>query len=180
MRRKYWISGILLALFVASAGYWLMWPRSRTADADQNEIAKPAADFTLPDLQGKSVKLSSLRGKTVLLDFWATWCGPCIEDIPTLKALQRKFKQKGFTVLGVSIDEASPKEVAAFTREHQFTYPVVLTGGQDKIPDGYPIFGLPAAYLIGPSGVIVKMYYGPKDEKEVGKDIEAVLKHAQS
>src|SRR5262245_52163299 len=165
--RKYWISGVAAAIVLAGAGYWWMRPRSEVGGSVENEADKRAADFTLPDLQGKSVRLSSLRGKTVLLDFWATWCAPCIEDIATLKALQQKFNKKGFTVLAVSIDEASPKEIATFTREHQFTYPVVMTGGQNKIPGGYHIFGLPIAYLINPSGIIVREYYGPKSAKEV-------------
>ena len=177
--RKYWIIGALLLFLAAGSSYW-WWPRSGTAEAGPQELNKPATDFTLPDLKGKPFKLSSLRGKAVLLDFWATWCGPCIEDIPTLKALQRKFQAKGFTVLAVSLDDLSPKEVALFTKDHQVTYPVVMTGGQDKIPDGYNIFGLPVAYLISPAGVIVRQYFGPKDGGEVGRDIEATLKHAQS
>ena len=192
-------AGILLA-FVAAAGgvYW--WTRAPGAglspfaqsqraigelgpDADsaaENDVKRPAADFTLPDLQGKSLKLSSLRGKTVLLDFWATWCGPCIEDIPSLNALQAKYEGKGFTVVAISIDDANSKEVAAFAREHQIAYPVLLTGGQDKIPDGYAVFGLPTAYLIDPSGVVRRKYFGPKDEDELARDIEDILKHAQS
>jgi peroxiredoxin len=177
--RKYWIAAILLALLFAGIGsYWLWPPPAQNASADQGELDKPAADFTLPDLKGKPFKLSSLKGKTVLLDFWATWCGPCIDDIPTLKSLQAKYKEKGLVVLGVSIDDSSPKEVAAFTKEHQFTYPVVLTGGQDKIPDGYNIFGLPAAYLIDANGTVIKKYYGPKDEHEVGADIQVAIKRA--
>lgn len=178
--RSYWIAGAALAVLAAGIGY-RAWVRPGGPDvSDPDEADKPAADFAFPDLRGKSLRLSDLRGKTVLLDFWATWCGPCVEDIPTLNALERKFKDRGFTVLGVSIDEAGPKEVAAFVKEHQLSYPVVLTGGQDNIPEGYGVFGLPTAYLIDPSGVIRQKYYGPKSEEEVEKDVEGVLGHARS
>jgi len=148
--------------------------------AEDGELAKPAAEFSFPDLEGKPFKLSSLRGKTVLLDFWATWCGPCIEDIHGLETLQQTYKDRGFTVLGISIDDASRKEVAAFAKDKKINYPIVVTGGQDKIPDGYEVFGLPTAYLIDAEGVVRQKYYGPKDEALVSKDIEKILGHAKS
>jgi thiol-disulfide isomerase/thioredoxin len=174
--RKLWIAGAALAALVAAA---LLLRGGGGPAPKEEEVGRAAAEFAYPDLQGKPLKLSSLRGKAVLVDFWATWCGPCVEDIPGLESLQAKYKDRGFTVLGISIDEAGPKEVAAFVKEKKVNYPVVVTGGQDKLPEGYAVFGLPTAYLIDAAGVVREKYYGPKDEAAVGKDIETVL-HAKS
>jgi peroxiredoxin len=178
MKRRGPVSaGIFVAVIaMVAAVYW--WAQiSGPADSERDELSKPAPDFTLPDINGKQLKLSTLKGKMVLLDYWATWCGPCLEELPALVALQQKYSSKGFTVVGLSVDDASTREVAAFAREHKLSYPIALTGGQDKIPEGYNIFGLPTAYLIDASGVVRRKYIGPKDEEEVAKDIQELLKH---
>ena len=176
---KLWIAGGAALVLAAAVVHWRRQSPAPTTDAEEEaELSKPAADFKYPDLDGKSLALSSFKGKTVLLDFWATWCGPCIQDIPGLEAMETKYKDRGFAVLGVSIDDASRKEVAAFARDKKINYPVVVTGGQDKIPEGYDVFGLPTAYLIDASGVVRRKYYGPKDAAAVSKDIEDVLGHA--
>ena len=179
-KRRYIGAAILIAVAVAAGGaYWFVRSPNESS-VELVEVSKPVPDFTLPDLQGKLLKLSSLHGKTVLLDFWATWCGPCLEDIPQLIALQRKFGKQGFVVVGVSLDDASVPEIAAFVREHRLNYQVVLTGGQDKIPEGYDVFGLPTAYLIDSVGVVRRKYYGPKDASRVAKDVQEILRHEPS
>jgi thiol-disulfide isomerase/thioredoxin len=135
-------------------------------------LGEGAPDFRLPDLSGKMVALSDFKGKVVLVDFWATWCGPCQEEIPDLIALQAKFKDKGFTVLGVDMDVGSAK-VGPFVADNKLTYPVLLAGGD--APKGYDVPGLPAAVLVDRKGRMVRSYLGERDLDDFTRDVEAVI-----
>jgi thiol-disulfide isomerase/thioredoxin len=134
-----------------------------------------APDFSLPDLAGRTVSLSSFKGRVVLLDFWATWCEPCQEELPELVALHEKYKDRGFSVVGVSMDILGLKVVAPFARENRVPYPLLLSGGM--APEGYPLPGFPAAFLIDRRGLIVRRYLGPKLSSDLARDIEEVLAH---
>ena len=133
----------------------------------------PAPDFTLPDLKGRPTTLSSFKGRAVLLDFWATWCGPCLEELPDLAALHKKYEGRGFSVLGVSVDSGGAGEVAAFVRDHKMTYPVLISDG--LLPENYAVPGLPTAFLIDRRGLIVRRYLGPQSYADLAKDAEEVL-----
>lgn len=141
-----------------------------------------APNFALPDVQERRVRLSDFRGKVVLLDFWATWCGPCLEELPDLKALHEKYKDKGFTIVGLSMDEESAKAIKPFVKENEIPYPILISGGAP--PEGYSVFGLPTAYLIDSKGKIVKNYIGYKYPAELEKDVSSLLaseaSHARS
>src|SRR5579871_4826689 len=106
--------------------------RSVRADAKDGKGAK-APDFTLQDSRGATVKLSDYKGKVVLLNFWATWCGPCKLEIPWFMDFQNTYKDKGFTVLGVSMDDDGWKVVKPYLASSKMNYPVVL--GNDKLAD---------------------------------------------
>jgi cytochrome c biogenesis protein CcmG/thiol:disulfide interchange protein DsbE len=143
----------------------------------------PVQDIVLKDLQGKDVKVSDLRGKVVLLDFWATWCGPCKIEIPWLIELQEKYGSKGFTVLGVDIDPESKEK--GFVQHYLETtrydvngekklinYPVVL--GDDSLGDRFGLDGYPTGVLISRDGHVVKVTSGLVEGKdEIAKDIES-------
>ncbi len=139
------------------------------------EAQKPvqAPDFPFPDPQGKPVSLSSFKGRPVLLDFWATWCGPCQDELPDLKSLQQKYKDKGFTILGVSMDAGEAGVVDAYVRNHQVPYPILMSGGD--LPAGYPVPGLPTAFLIDGKGLIVRKYLGPQAYEDLAQDVEKAL-----
>lgn len=128
-----------------------------------------APDFSLPDLQGGRLELSAYRGKIVLLDFWATWCDPCREEIPRFVDLQEKYGDRGFQVIGISMDD-DPEPVRDFYQRFKMNYPVVM--GNAKIGEAYGgILGLPIAFLIGGDGRIHARHIGATDISVLEKEI---------
>jgi peroxiredoxin len=138
---------------------------------DPNEKA-PA--LSGPALDGKTVTLAGFAGKVVLVDFWATWCDPCREEIPDLVKLRDRLKDKGFEILGVSMDEDGAKAVKKFIAKQPISYPVVLNAGE-RAPAGWVVPGLPTAYLIGRRGQVLKRWFGEKDMPELEQDVTAAL-----
>ena len=133
----------------------------------------PAPALTLPDLTGKPVSLSDYKGKVVLVDFWATWCDPCLAEMPDLKEVHEKYKDRGFAILGVSVDEDGPEAVAAFARENSVPYQLLWAGA--KRIAGWDVPGVPSAFLIRPDGSLVRKFYGPKNKMTLGWEIDKIL-----
>ena len=138
---------------------------------DPDEKAPPLSD---PTLDGKTLALSGLAGKVVLVDFWATWCDPCREEIPDLVKLRDRLKDKGFEIFGVSMDEGGAKAVQRFVAKQPISYPLVLNGGE-RPPKGWVVPGLPTAYLIGRHGEVLKRWFGEKDMADLERDVTAAL-----
>ncbi len=120
--------------------------------------ATQAPDFTLKDLSGKNVTLSSFKGRPVLLDFWATWCGPCRMSIPYVQAFYQKHQAEGLVVLGVNMDE-DPSQVPEFVKYLKMTYPVLLAAGT-SVPQDYGVEGIPSFVIINQEGRVVRRYQG--------------------
>jgi len=137
--------------------------------------AKPARmDFTLPDLDNKQVTLDTFKGKVVLLNFWATWCGPCKAEIPGFVELQDKYKDD-LVVIGFSVDDPADK-ARAFAEEYKINYPVLLGLGRDEVQDAYgPIWGIPTSFLIGRDGRVCKKHMGIAPKAVFEKEIQALL-----
>ena len=114
--------------------------------------------FELRDLSGTTVKLESYRGHPVLIDFWATWCGPCIYSVPMVQKLYERHKDRGFVVLGLNMDD-DPSGVYAFTQRMKLTYPI-LYAGNSAVPASYGLEGLPLFILVDAEGNIVRRYDG--------------------
>ncbi len=132
-----------------------------------------APDFALTALDGKRVTLSEFRGKVVLLDFWATWCVPCQTEVPRFISFQNKYGERGFQVIGVSMDD-SDVPVRKFCEKFRVNYPVAM--GTTKVAEAYGgILGLPVTYLLTPDGTIVKKYEGSADLDRMQKDIEQLI-----
>lgn len=144
---------------------------------------KPAPDFSVKNLDGKDVTLADYKGKVVLVNFWATWCDPCRIEIPWLIEMQDKYGPKGFTVLGVAMDDEGSSVVAPFVQKERFdvngqklpmNYPIVI--GNDNVADKFGgLLGYPTSVLISPDGKIVKRITGIISEDEITKQIEELL-----
>jgi peroxiredoxin len=139
--------------------------------ASSGQIGTMAPAFCLVDLNGRMVTLSQLKGKVVFLDFWAIWCISCREELPELDRLYMKFREEGFTVIGISVD-ASQAGVAAFLKKVPVTFPILIDQKGD-VAEAYRFSGLPAGFLIDRDGIIRKQYKGfamdllPLYEKEI-------------
>jgi cytochrome c biogenesis protein CcmG/thiol:disulfide interchange protein DsbE len=142
--------------------------------ASEVEERKPAPDFTLKDAAGRGVTLSDYRGKVVLLNFWATWCGPCKIEMPWFVAFQRKYKDQGFTVLAISLDEGGWDPVRTFAEAMEFNFPVAL-GGDPVSEDFGGIYVLPTTLIVDRSGKIVFRHSGLIPKAKYETEIESLL-----
>jgi len=135
-----------------------------------------AADFTLPDLSGKSHRLSDFRGKVVFLNLWATWCPPCRMEMPSMEALYQKFRERDFVMLAVAEDEGGAAAVGPFVRELGLTFPVLLDPDATLAPR-YGATGYPETFIIDRNGQVVNHTIGPAewDSAEMVKFIEKLL-----
>ncbi len=144
------------------------------AEAAAKEAPRPAPDFTLEDGAGRKVTLSELKGQVVLLNFWATWCGPCKIEMPWFVDFQRKYKDRGFTVVAVSLDEEGWEVVRPYTEEMQFNFPVVV--GNDELASKFgEMYALPTTLIIDKEGQIVSTHTGLVDKSIYEEEIESLL-----
>jgi len=138
-------------------------------------LPRPAPNFTLANLAGEKIVLENFRGKIVLLDFWATWCKPCVKSMPALQKLHEAFASKGFSVVGNSIDENGKKKVGAFIAKHKIAYPILLDADENPAWEAYKVKVIPAMFLIDRRGQIVKQWIGEADFKEVESAVASLL-----
>ena len=125
-------------------------------------VGTPAPDFSFPDLEGKIVSLSDYRGKIVLLNIWATWCRPCVDEMPSIEKLYNKFKDKDFQVLAVSIDTQGEKVVDLFMKVHNLSFKALLDT-KGSIQRTYRTLGVPESFIIDKNGVIIQKVIGAFD-----------------
>jgi thiol-disulfide isomerase/thioredoxin len=180
---------LVLATLVGIVAFALLANRATripvTRAVSTNQDNRPAAspDFTLKDLEDHDVSLSQFNGKVVLVNFWATWCGPCRIEIPWLIELQEKYAARGFTVLGVAMDEEGKSAVAPFVQKERFkvagtsqsmNYPVVL--GNDATADKFGgLVGFPTSLLISRDGRVAKRVDGLVGYDEIDEAIRSQL-----
>jgi len=152
---------VAFAVGIAALSFGVVWLQS--AKYEPLTVGKPAPDFVLPDLADKSVRLSDYRGKVVFLNFWATWCKPCREEMPSMEVLYKNFEKDGFVVLAVSIDRVTTKkDIPPFIKSMNLTFPVLVDswGQTDK---RYKLMGVPETYVIDQQGVLREKVIGPRD-----------------
>jgi thiol-disulfide isomerase/thioredoxin len=181
-------SGLILVTFSAIVTFAVVANRatrlpSAGVSKTNQESKSVSVDFTLKDLEDHDVALSQFKGKVVLVNFWATWCGPCRIEIPWLIELQDKYSARGFTVLGVAMDEEGKRAVAPFVQKERFkvrgtsqlmNYPIVL--GNDAAADKFGgLVGFPTSVLISKDGRTVKRVDGLVSYDETDKAIQSQL-----
>jgi len=165
----------LVALAVLAIGVYIRLSKSESARALTAENERQTApDFTLKDATGKTVRLSDYRGKVVLLNFWATWCGPCKIEIPWFMEFEQKHKDQGFAVLGVSMDDDGWDAVKPFLEQVRINYRVVV--GTPEIGELYGgVESLPTTFLIDREGRIARVHIGLVGKREYQDDINQLL-----
>jgi thiol-disulfide isomerase/thioredoxin len=175
------VIGVILATFLADRATRV--PRRVVARVDNPDAGAPAPQISLKDLDGKDISLSQFQGKVVLVNFWATWCDPCRVEIPWLIEMQQKYGARGFTVLGVAMDEEGRSVVAPFVEKERFdvngakspmNYPILI--GNDAAADKFGgLLGYPTSVLISRDGRQIKRITGLISYDEISKSIESQL-----
>lgn len=159
MRRLTVVAGIICScLFFASA-------------------QQPAKDFTLKDLSGADVTLSSFKGKVIVIDFWATWCHACKEAFPELNAISEEYADKDVVVLGVNLEKISKEKVAAFAKKVGIKY-TILPDSKSSLAKPYEIKGVPSLAIVDKNFNVVKMFRGlsSSSKKEIQETLESLTK----
>ena len=148
----------------------------RDLDLVKPSRSKAAEDFTLPALDGGTFRLAEQRGKIVLVNFWATWCPPCLEEMPAMERLWRKHKDAGFVLVAVSVD-TDPQKVTPFVNEHRLTFPVAFDTKM-AIADRYGVRALPSSFIVARDGTLAALALGPRhwDNKASHRLIEAMAR----
>lgn len=167
MRR--FVSFTLAAVLAVAASL----PMVAAAAADAT--GKPAADFTLKATSGKNLRLAEQRGDVVMINFWATWCGPCRQEMPLLEKLHGKYKDLGFTLLGINV-EADPSGMAKYLKDVPVTFPI-LRDGENKVAKLYGVDGMPSTVIIDRNGTVrfIHRGYKPGYEQKYEQQIKQLV-----
>ena len=170
---------LTLPLFRSQTGGQPISPRPATAaagaprDASCDAQGTATFDFVLKDQHNVPVKMADYKGKVVLLNFWATWCGPCKVEIPEFVELYDQYKDKGLVIVGVSVDD-SPEQLQAFMKEYKMNYPVLQMTPAVETAYG-PFYGYPTTFFIARDGSICIKHLGPATKEQFEKEIKALL-----
>ena len=163
--KRHYLLYLLLTILVAVVIYRVQTPVDSQVKIKPQvglEVGMQAPDFTLRNLNGNLEGLSEFKDQVVVLNFWATWCAPCLEEMPAFETLYRRYRSQGLTVIAVSLDKGDTSKVAKFVDEHSLTFPVLLDldGIAERI---YPSFTIPFTYVIDKKGRIAARVDGAKN-----------------
>jgi len=146
---------------------------SGKAGASCDSDGRATFDFVLKDEHNLPVKLADYKGKVVIVNFWATWCGPCKSEIPDFVKLYSQYKDKGLVIVGISVDD-SPEQLQAFMREFHMNYPVVQM--RPEVEDAWgPFYGYPTSFIVARDGSICTKHIGPATHDQFESEIKALL-----
>ncbi len=177
-RAPAWILMGLLGLAVAAGVGWFAAPAGTTGAAAEGGPAVAKLDYTLKDIDGKDVRLSDYKGRPLLLNFWATYCGPCKTEIPIFVELVEKYKDQKLAILGISVDD-SVADLKPFVAEYKMNYPVLVGLGHDDLMDQYEAnFLIPITWFIKPDGTILMKHPGSNPKEWFEQQIQALLPKA--
>jgi peroxiredoxin len=169
---------LIIVAFVIALGIYVGYHKARAAGgpnfATKLTTSTPAPDFSLESLDGKTMKLSDFRGKAVLLNFWATWCGPCKIEMPWFVEFQSQYAAQGLQIVGVAMDDASKEDIAKFARDMNVNYPILI--GKESVGEEYGgVPALPESFVIGRDGKIVDKILGLRGKAEIEDSIKKAL-----
>jgi cytochrome c biogenesis protein CcmG/thiol:disulfide interchange protein DsbE len=167
-RWRPWVAAAVIAIAIA------MWPGWGTRALPGTANAANL-DFVLKDMTGKDVRLADYRGRPIVLNFWATWCGPCRLEIPALVELVDKYKDQHLAVLGVSVDD-QPSDLQRFAAEYHMNYPVLVGLGQDAFQEAYDaVVAIPVTWFIRADGTIHLQHKGPATKEWFDAQVKALV-----
>jgi thiol-disulfide isomerase/thioredoxin len=170
---KHWIRIVLGATLLAVAAAPVSGQAARALCAPNAKAAN--LNFTLKDLKGTDVSLSAYQGKVILLDFWATWCGPCKVEIPWFIEFYAKYRAQGLQVVGVDIDDPIPA-LTQYVQKMNMNYPVLIGQGREDLLKAYgPMPGLPTTFIIGRDGKVCTSHTGLGEKATFEQTIKALL-----
>jgi peroxiredoxin len=165
-KRRHWGIIVLwvapLAVVLLLLGYGFLTRPPETPGHPAPLAGQPLPDFTLPDLQGNPMQLSGLRGKVVFINIWATWCPPCVDEMPTMQRLYDRLHHRGLEVLAISIDTLGAQVVGPFMQRYRLTFPALLdpTASIERL---YRTTGVPESFIVNQRGLLVEKVVGPRD-----------------
>lgn len=155
---------IILALLavIALAVLFLLKQENSYLKYSPLKPGHPAPNFTFPGLNGKMVSLADYRGHAVLVNVWATWCPPCVDEMPSMEKLYQELKGENFEILAVSIDALGTKAVAPFMKKYNLSFPALMDP-EGTIKTLYQITGVPESFIINKQGILVEKIIGPRE-----------------
>jgi thiol-disulfide isomerase/thioredoxin len=167
---------LIVVALVVTLGIYVGYHKARANRELTQRLTQssPAPDFSLQSLDGKIMRLSDFRGKAVLLNFWATWCGPCKIEMPWFVDLQKEYGSQGLQIVGVAMDDASKEDIAKFAKDMGVNYPILI--GKEAVGDEYGgVPALPESFLIARDGKIVDKIIGLRGKAEIEDAIKKAL-----
>ena len=168
------VVAITVAAMLYTGAYQSRRNRGPAGALQGNVVGQQAPDFELETLDGKKVKLSDYRGKAVLLNFWATWCQPCKIEMPWLIEFQNKYRDQGFEIVGVAMEDTEKPKIESFLKEMKVNYVVLL--GKESVGEQYGgVVGLPTTFYIGRDGTIVEQHAGLIGKPEIEEHIKKAI-----
>ena len=179
MRRQAAVA--LVGLIILALAFGVVWVQS--SKFEPLVVGMTAPDFSLPDLEGKTRQLSDYRGKVIFLNFWATWCKPCKEEMPSMQLMWENFKSEDFVVLAVSMDRVTTKkDIPSFVENMKLTFPI-LTDSWGQTDKRYKLMGVPETYIIDQDGILREKIIGPRDwtlKESMNGIVQLLKKHPKS
>ncbi|WP_106344381.1 thiol-disulfide oxidoreductase ResA [Planifilum fimeticola] len=168
-RTRFWVRRLLMLAMLALIGFALY----QTGESEAVEIGQTAPDFELTTLDGKTVRLSEVRGKGVLINFWASWCKPCRDEMPAIQRVYERHRDKGLEVLGVNIAETGVT-VDGFVRHLDLTFPILLDQNRE-VTQLYGIGPIPSSIFVSPEGKVVRKVSGQMQEGQIESMVLEIL-----